>query len=434
MPRSKVSFVDQLSRELELAGSWTCNLLIDCHLECSVPRILVLLSFVVPTLAWAAQQPPSAEDYIALVEGPQNAAAGEQDTLSLIELMDELGVPGMSVAVIKDFEVHWAKGYGTADVEAGAAVRTDTLFQAGSISKPVAAMAVLKAAENGHLSLDTDINEILTSWQLTGGAFTANQAVTPRSLTSHTAGFGDGFGFPGYLPGASLPTTVQILNGDEPSNVGPVLLERAPYVAMQYSGGGVMIMQLALEDATQRSLADLSQDYIFESIGMTESTFAQPLSSERDQNAARAHDENGEAMDAKWNVYPELAAAGLWTTPTDLAKFVIEVQKTVYGEGNGVLSTSSVQAMLNPVGVGEFAVGFRIIKRGEGWYFEHGGGTRGFRAQLIGHKLKGYGLVVMTNGEEGLPLIQQVGKRIAEAYSWDALTPPTGFVMPSPFP
>jgi CubicO group peptidase (beta-lactamase class C family) len=157
---------------------------------------------------------------------------------------------------------------------------------------------------------------------------------------------------------------------------------------------------------------------------MSLSTFEQPLSKERDRNAARAHDENGEAMDAKWHVYPELAAAGLWTTPTDLAKFVVEVQKSVHGRANRVLLPSTIQEMLNPVGVGEFAVGFTLSKRGEGWYFDHGGSNWGFRGLLVGHKLKGYGLVVMTNADQGSLLIKEISKRVAKVYSWDTLDEP----------
>jgi len=259
---------------------------------------------------------------------------------------------------------------------------------------------------------------------LPNGPFTARHTVTPRFLTSHTSGLGDGFGFPGYHPDDPVPTTVQILNGEAPSNVGPVLMERPPLVAMKYSGGGVTIMQLALEDATGTPFPEVLQSYVLQPIEMSLSGFEQPLSAGRDRFAARAHDEHGEAMDAKWHVYPELAAAGLWSTPTDLAKFVVEVQKSVFGQANHVLNRSTIQEMLNPVGVGEFAVGFKIAKRGEGWYFEHGGSNWGFRALLIGHKVKGYGLVVMTNAERGRSLIEEIGKRVARAYSWDMLDEP----------
>ena len=376
---------------------------------------------VLPALALAQDAPA---DFIRAIEGRQDPNRQGLDGYTLEEIMDRFGVPGVSVAVIKDFEIHWAKGYGIGDVETGAPVDVETLFQAASISKPVAAMAVLKAVQDGGFSLDDDINTILTSWQLPGGEYTKEQAVTPRMLTSHTSGLGDGFGFPGYHPSDSRPSVVQILNGDEPSNVGPVLMERPPMTAYKYSGGGVTVMQLALSDAVGRPFPDILQEYVLQPIGMTRSGFDQPLSPQRDGNAARAHDGSGKAMDAKWHVYPELAAAGLWTTPTDLAKFAIEVQRSLRGEANHVLTPMMIREMVNPVGVGDFAVGFSVSKRGEGWYISHTGGNWGFRCSLRVHKVKGYGFAIMTNASRGGTVMNALAERIERAYGWDSLDKP----------
>ena len=266
-------------------------------------------------------------------------------------------MPGVSVAVIRGFEIHWAKGYGIADVETGAPVDTETMFQAASISKPVAAMGVLRAVQDGLFTLDDDINDILESWTLDGGEFTATRPVTPRSLTSHTSGLGDGFGFPGYDPADPLPTVVQILDGHELSNVGRVFMERPPMSLMEYSGGGATVMQLGLSDVRNRPFADIMRDDVLLPIGMTNSSYEQPISPVRDRNAARGHDREARARSAKWHVYPEQAAAGLWTTPSDLARFVIEVQESAVGESNRVLSRTIVQEMLSPVGVGDFCGG-----------------------------------------------------------------------------
>lgn len=371
-----------------------------------------------------AAAPPAVADCIAAVEGPQQPDRNGFDALTLAELMTRCHVPGLSLAVIHDFELHWAKGYGIADVVTGAPVATETLFQAGSISKPLAAMALLQAVQDGRFALDDDINTILRSWHLPEGPFTRARRVTPRLLASHTAGLGDGFGFPGYTPGEPLPTVVQILNGEPPSNVGPVRLERPPLEAMQYSGGGTTILQLALTDVLGQPFPQILQEAMFAPLGMTQSTFEQPLSPARDQQAARGHDEQGRAMGPKWHVYPELAAAGCWTTPTDLARFAIEVQRSVHGQSNRVLSRATVQEMLNPVGVGEYAVGFSVERRGQGWYVHHGGRTRGFTAFLIAHKVQGYGLVVMTNIMNGYPFINEIKERVERVYGWDALDKP----------
>ncbi len=363
----------------------------------------------------------SATDLIKLIEAPQQPNRQGFDPFSLEELMAHFGVPGVSIAVIQDFELHWAKGYGIADVETGATVNPETLFQAASISKPVNAMAFLRAAQEGKLSMDDDINTMLKSWKLPESPFTQAQPVTPRLLASHTAGLGDGFGFPGYSPSDPLPTTIQILNGDKPSNVGPVLLVRPPLTAFHYSGGGITILQLALTDALGKSYAEILQETVLGPVGMTQSTFEQPLSPERDRNAARAHDGEGRAMGDKWHVYPELAAAGLWTTPTDLARFAIEVQKSLRGEANHVLSQMMIKEMVSPVGVGDFAVGFSLTKAGQGWYFEHGGGNWGFCCLLFAHKVKGYGFAVMTNAKNGGIIVGELKERIERAYGYDTL-------------
>ena len=342
-------------------------------------------------------------------------------TSTVAELMEEFGVPGVSVAVIQDFKIHWAKAYGVADVETGQLVDIETMFQAASISKPVAAMGVLRAVQDGLFSLDDDINNILDSWTLDGREFTRNRPVTPRTLTSHTSGLGDGFGFPGYDPEQPLPTTVQILEGHELSNVGSVFMEREPLTFYEYSGGGVTVMELALSDVRRRPFVDVLQEGVLAPIGMTRSSYAQPISPEHNQNAARAHDNNGESRGPKWHVYPEHAAAGLWTTPTDLARLIIEVQRSASGESNRVLSQSMIQEMLNPVGVGPFAVGFTVSKIGEGWYFSHGGSNWGFRALMLAHKVKGYGLVVMTNADQGSTVINEISRRIQYTYNWDSV-------------
>ena len=361
---------------------------------------------------------------MATIEGPQTPNRGGLDGLTLQQIMERFHVPGVSVAVIRNFEVEWAKGYGSADVESGMRVDTETVFQAASISKPVTAMAVLRAVQDGRFSMDDDINTILKSWKLPASELTRVQPVTPRGLMSHTSGLGDGFGFPGYHPSAPRPTVIEILNGSKPSNVGPVLMERAPFTASKYSGGGFVMMQLAMMDALGRPFPDIMQSLVLGPIGMTHSTFEQPLSAERDRHAARAYNGGGRAMDAKWHVYPELAPAGLWTTPTDLARFAIEIQKTALGRSSRVLTQSTVREMLTPVGVGDYAVGLAITKKGEGWYFAHGGSNWGFQCDLLAHRLKGYGVVIMTNSDSGRPVINAIEERVAAAYGWDSLDKP----------
>src|SRR5262252_410852 len=386
-------------------------------------NVLALVAALMAT-GVARSDTDAAAAMMARIEGRQPVNHRGYDGYTLEELMARFGVPGVSVAVISDHKIHWAKAYGIADVASGARVDTETVFQAASISKPVNAMAVLKAVQDGRFGLDQDINTIVTSWKLPGDGFTTEQPVTLRSLTSHTSGTGDGFGFPGYHPSAPRPTVVQILDGEKPSNVGKVRLERRPFTGQKYSGGAVTITQLTLTDTVGRPYPEILQEWVLKPIGMTRSGYDQPLTAERDRNAARAHNGRGAAMDTKWHVYPELAAAGLWTTPTDLAKFAIEVQLSTRGRSNKVLSQTMAREMITPVGVGPFAVGFSIQQKGEGCYFSHGGSNWGFQCDLTAHTLKGYGVAIMTNSDSGGRLIEEIRSRVAAAYNWDTLDKP----------
>jgi CubicO group peptidase (beta-lactamase class C family) len=360
-------------------------------------------------------------------QSPQTPSApgGRVSDAAVVQaLLKQHKVPGVSIAVIKDFKIAATYAYGVADAATGAPVTADTLFQAASISKPVAAMASLKAVQNGLFTLDQDVNTILKSWKLPDSPFMRDRPVTPRSLMSHTSGTGDGFGFPGYAPGAPLPSVSQILDGTPPSNLRKVRLERPPFKGYKYSGGAVMIEQLALTDAAGKPLTEIARDWVLNPIGMTNSTYEQPLPAARERQAARAHDRSGARMGDPFHVYPEQAAAGLWTTPTDLAKFAIEVQLAVLGKSSRVLNQSTAREMITPVGVGPYAVGFGIQKEGEGWYFGHGGSNWGFQCDLLAHRLHGYGYAIMTNGDSGGALIGDLRRMIQQEYAWDALDQP----------
>jgi CubicO group peptidase (beta-lactamase class C family) len=382
-----------------------------------MPKRLWIL-FALCAAAFAQDDPAQ---FISKIESPQTLYHQGLDAYTLTEIMARFHVPGVSVAVIRDFKIHWAKGFGVADVETHQPVETTTTFQAASISKPVTAMAALKLVEGGRFSLDDDINTILKSWHVPKNGY---PAVTSRSLMSHTSGADDGFGFPGYDPSAPRPTLVQLLNGEKPSITGPVLFTRPPFQAYKYSGGGVEIMQLALGDLTHQPFAEMMRALVLDPLEMRDSSYEQPPSPDRAAHTSRAHNGQGKSMDAKWHVYPEQAAAGLWTTPSDLARFAIEVQRALRGPKGIVLSQQSATSMIAPVGVGTFAVGLDIEKRGEGWYFNHSGGNWGFNCDMLAHVRKGYGVVVMTNTDNAGAVIREIESRVAAAYNWDTLDKP----------
>jgi CubicO group peptidase (beta-lactamase class C family) len=388
------------------------------------PVVLLLLLLTGGVLPVRAQGEESGSAMAAQIEGRQSPGRRDLDSFTLQEIMQKYRVPGVSVAVISGFGVHWAKGYGVADVETDRPVDLDTRFQAASISKPVTTMAVLKAVQGNRLPLDADVNTILKSWKVPDSDLTTTTPVTPRTLLSHTSGAGDGFGFPGYHPAQARPSLVQILAGASPSNVGPVFFERPPFTGYKYSGGGFVIMQLALMEALGRPFVEILRESVLDPLGMAHSTYEQPLPAALESKAARAHGRDGKTMDARWHVYPEQAAAGLWTTPTDLAAFVVEVQRALRGPAGRVLSQAMAKEMVAPVGIGPYGLGLVVNRRGEGWYFSHGGVNWGFHCALLGHVRRGYGVVVMTNGDGGTPVINEIEARVAAAYRWDSLEKP----------
>jgi len=401
--------------------------MIDTFVRSTTRRLLLTLLLLVAAGAIAASRPQVPDDAAALIariEAPQVPNRQGFDGLSLQELMQRLHVPAVSVAVVRDFQIHWAKAYGVADVDSGRPADVNTCFQAASISKPVTALAAMRLVQDRRLDLDTDVNTVLKSWRVPDSDLTRGHPVTPRALFSHTSGADDGFGFPGYEPGVPLPTLVQILNGEAPSNVGKVLFARPPFQAYKYSGGGITIMQLLLTELTGRPFAEFMQATVLGPLGMTGSSYVQPPTPVLALRAARAHNGQGRATGVPWHVYPEQAAAGLWTTPGDLARFIIEIQTAVRGPAGRILDQASAREMVAPVGVGPFSVGLTVEKRGEGWYFMHGGSNWGFRADFIGHLRKGYGVAVMTNADSGSGVIAELEARVAAAYSWDSLDKP----------
>ncbi len=378
----------------------------------AIRRCLVFAALAIASMGIAQE---TGVDIAAREQFERQSAKGKPYPIE--ELMERRHVPGVSVAVIRDFKIVWARGYGIADIETGAEVTPETLFQAASISKPVAAMAAIRAAQDGVFDLDADINSLLTSWRLPENEFTKATPVTPRMLLSHTGGT-TVHGFEGYHPDAARPTLQQLLSGEQPSNSGPVIVDIAPGTKWRYSGGGTVIMQLAMMELFKKPFPEIMKELVLDPIGMTNSGYDQPLPPERDRHAARAHDGRAEAMDAKWHVYPELQAAGLWTTPTDLCLFALEVMNACRGESTRVLSQASAQLMVTAVSPGSYGLGLSVSKTPASTSVGHGGSNWGFRCQLEFNPDTGTGLCIMTNGEAGSAVIKELQKRLVAVYNW----------------
>lgn len=343
---------------------------------------------------------------------------------SIVEVMKEINTPGISVAVVHDFETVWAKGYGIADTETQQPVNTDTIFQAASISKPLTALAVMKLVQDGKLDLDENINSYLKTWKLPENGFTAKNKVTLRNLLSHTAGV-TVHGFPGYNPDAEMPTLVQVLNGELPSNTGKVIVDMEPNTEIRYSGGGYTIVQQALIDQLQKPFQEIMQELVLDPLGMTNSFYSNSvLKEEQCTNATAGHKGDGSEILGKRHLYPEMAAAGLWTTAVDLAKFFIEVQKSLKGESNKIIDKEFMEIMTTPVLSGEYNIGLRNEKIGAEQLLGHNGGNEGYTCSMLFHKEKGFGIVFMSNCDKGYEMKMSFFRSVAAAYGWNNILHP----------
>lgn len=372
-----------------------------------------------PPIANGNQEQDDASAHIKKLEsciGPVNLAGGNPTQCqSLKDRMAENRVPALSIAVVHKGVIEWAKGYGVEQL-GGAPVDANTLFQAGSISKPVAALGVLRLVQQGKLSLDSDANGELDTWKIPSSPAAGGGVVTLRELLTHTAGM-TVHGFPGYPKNAPVPTLREVLDGMPPANTPPIRIESVPGSEWNYSGGGFTVIQQMVIDATRQPFPKVMKDTVLQPIGMIHSTYQQPLPLDLLPSAAKPYLANGDPVAGGPHTYPEMAAAGLWTTPTDLARYIIEVQRSLQGEANHVLSRDMTQQMLI-AGKGNWGLGVQIGGSDSAPYFTHGGSNAGYEALFVGYENLGEGAVVMTNAQGGARLAGQVMSSIASIYHW----------------
>ncbi len=372
----------------------------------------------------ASQAKPSVAERMARVENgllPAVVIKDQNSAMTIADRMKNYKVPGVSIAVINDGKIEWAKGYGVTEAGGSIPVTAETMFQAASISKPVAAMGMLALVEKGLLNLDEDVNAKLKSWKVPDSDLTKEQKVTLRRLANHSAGL-TVHGFRGYAEGEAVPTTIQLLDGQKPANSAAVRVNVLPGSIWRYSGGGITVMQLLMSEVSGKQFPVLMSELVLNKIGMKNSTYEQPLPTDKTAKAATGHRSNGELIKGKFHTYPEMAAAGLWTTPTDLAKFAIEIQQSKAGKSNKVLSQAMVNQMLTKLS-GDYGLGIGLGGEGIKASFSHGGSNEGFKCNLFAYSVTGQGAVVMTNGDSGSQLASEIFRSIAREYGWPDFKP-----------
>ena len=331
-------------------------------------------------------------------------------------------MPGACVAVVKDNKVIWSKGYGVKDRDTGEPVKTTTLFQCASISKPVAAAAALKMVELGKFDLDTDINQYLKTWSLPSNEFTRQQPVTLRHIVSHTGGL-TVHGFAGYSKGEEVPTLVELLNGTPPSNSGPIRVDKKPGGSMRYSGGGYCVMQQMMIDAHDgKPFPEIMNELVLKPLEMNLATFEHPLPDDRLNEVATGYLPDGKMVPGKQHTYPEMAPAGLYASASQLATFFIELQLAKKGESNRVLSQAMAKEMLTTVDA-DFGLGIGIKDYAGELYMGHGGWNEGFTSTADFHCDRGYGVVVLTNSNHP-DFVEEAVRSVARTYEWHNLVLP----------
>ncbi|MBQ4879038.1 beta-lactamase family protein [Pseudoalteromonas luteoviolacea] len=341
---------------------------------------------------------------------------------SLVERMTHYNVPGVSIAVIKDYEVVFAKGYGVKEAGLNNPINTDTVFSVGSLSKVATAATALNLVSKGKLALDTDVNQYLKRWQVPTSKYTQSHKVTLRGILSHTAGL-TLWGFPDFNPNEPLPTVINTLNGTGAAKTDAVRSFYEPGSSWRYSGGGTTVVQLMIEDVLNNSFESATNQLLFKPLAMSRSTFENPLPVSFG-NIAKAHDRVGklEAKPRGWHTFPEKAASGLWSSPSDYANLAITLMQSYHTE-QGYLEQNIAQQMMTKVGYGNYGLGPELSGVGELRRFRHGGSNQSYKAWVEGHLNLGSGLVIFTNGSNGDKLIREIRRAVADAFDWPFYRP-----------
>jgi len=332
--------------------------------------------------------------------------------------MAEAHIAGLSLAVVQDGKIVKAQGYGFADKEAKIPVTPATLFQAGSISKSVAAAAMLHLVQEGKLSLDTDVNTELRTWKVPENEFTKKEKVTLRRLLSHSAGLTI-HGFGGYATNAPIPTLVQVLDGVKPpANSSPVRVNIIPGTKWRYSGGGYCVAQQLAIDVTDRAFPEFMRDTVLTPFGMTNSTYEQPLPLAMRDQAATGYHIAGEPVYGHWHVYPEIAAAGLWTTASDLARFTMGIQQAIAGQTNPVLTQATAKLMLTEQ-IDRDGLGVFLDGHGQTLRFTHDGRDLRFDSFMLAYAESGKSVVILMNQNNESRIARGIVNAVAKQYGWD---------------
>ncbi|MCC9019845.1 MULTISPECIES: serine hydrolase domain-containing protein [Flavobacterium] len=339
------------------------------------------------------------------------------------EMMSKYNLKGLSVAVFENYKVIWTNQCGVKAADTGEKIDLNTAFSTASISKPIVAIVCTILEEKGLIDLNAPISQYLKSWQLPKSDFTQKTPVTWKHLLSHTAGTSQG-GFEDYYQGDSIPSIVESLQGKLLTrSKKPIEFLFKPETEWQYSGGGYVVIQCALEDHFKKPLAQIVKEQLLDPLHLQNSTMIQPNENGFLTNTAKVHNSNGKIIRTGIPITPQVAPSGLWSTPTDLALIAIELQKALAGKGK-VISKAVAEKVTNLVtmkGPRGWSYGWqRSLGYGNLDWFSHDGSNTGTGGELLATMKNGNGIVVLANGDKPnrLPVMAYIEKEVITKLNW----------------
>ncbi|MCL2360450.1 MAG: beta-lactamase family protein [Defluviitaleaceae bacterium] len=338
------------------------------------------------------------------------------DGITLVERMIECHTNAISIALVENFEICEAYTHGVKRREKIEKVTADTLFQAASISKPVFAVAVMLLVERGTLDIDTDVSQYLVGYEVPTFD-NQKHKITLRQILSHNAGL-NLHGFEGYQQGQKVPTVEQILNGAYPSNHLKLKLIKKPETGYQYSGGGYVLAQKIVTDMCKYDFCELMNELVLSPLSMTHSTFSQPLPSDKLSEIAFGYNSHNLELPGGYDIMPELSAAGLWTTPSDLARLGIEVMKALKNKSAYLKKDTAELMITKSYENSRYGIGFIVNECKKGLTFGHDGYNDGFISSMSFCPDDGSGIVVMINSNIGDDIPSEVTNAFKETYGW----------------
>lgn len=351
------------------------------------------------------------------------------DSLNIEQQLIDHNLAGFSLVVFENYEIVYSNQFGVKSVISNEKIDEQTAFSTASIAKPITALLCHILEEKGFINLDDPIDNYLKRWHLPKSPYAENNNPTWKQFLNHTAGTSQ-HGFADFYEGDEIPTIKQSLLGQIPRYDKPIEFLFTPGTSWQYSGGGYVIIQMALEDKMNKSIAQLAQEHIFLPLDLKNTTMIQPSEKGFLTNVALVHDKENKVIKTGLPITPQVGPSGLWSTPSDLAKLTIEIQNALRKKNNKVISHSiankitEVTALKNAVGGWAYGPQRSFGYNNYDW-IRCGGSNTGVGGEIFATMTDGNGWIYMANGEKPnrFPVFNQVQTKLLALTDWKKTLP-----------